>query len=117
MAIMEAAGLLADGSPTIVVVGDESVPEKLVRGDAGWCMLTAALALMPAANAPDNAPRLVLPTMDEAELEPADLDGPASRNPCAGMLDLIHALGRGKPGKVRLDRGKGRGWSAELRFP
>jgi hypothetical protein len=117
MAIMEAAGLLADGSPTIVVVGDGSVPEKLVRGDAGWCMLSAALALVPSEGAPDDAPRLVLPTMAEADLAPADLDGPASRNPCAGMLDLIDALERGKSGIIRLDRGRGRGWSAELRFP
>jgi hypothetical protein len=116
MGLVEAFGLLDQGASVLVVVGDESVPEKLVRGDVGWCMLTAAIALGPVTSASDSLAVIELPSLEPGNLERADLSSPASRNPCAGMLDLIDAIHRHDEGRVALDRGRGRGWSASLSF-
>ena len=115
MSLVEAFGLLAGGVPVIVVVGDESVPEKLVRGDAGWCMLTAAVALAPVGT-PNSLATVEIPQITAGDLERGVLSAEASRNPCAGMLDLIAAIHDGTSGRIALDRGRGRGWSAGLRF-
>ena len=116
MSLFEAFGLVAGGDTVIVTVGDESVPEKLVHGDAGWSMLTAAVALAPVDADVTGAATITLPERVPATLEPATLSPTAARNPCAGMIDLISALARGEDGRVALDRGRGRGWSVELTF-
>lgn len=115
MTLFEAFGLLDQDVPVIVVVGDESVPEKLVRGDAGWCMLTAAIALGPV-DAPGSLATIDLPAIEPGDLDRAALSPEASRNPCAGMLDLIAAITERKSGRIAMDRGRGRGWSAGLQF-
>jgi hypothetical protein len=115
MSLFEAFGLLDQGVPVIVVVGDESVPEKLVRGDAGWCMLTAAVALAPV-DAEGSLATIELPAIQAGDLDRAALSAPATRNPCVGMLDLIAAIAERKSGRIALDRGRGRGWSAGLQF-
>ena len=115
MSLFEAFGLVAEGKAVIVAIGDESVPEKLVRGDAGWCMLTAAIAIGPS-GASNAIATISLPSREPADLERSSLSGPASRNPCVGMIDLIAALRRRVDGRVALDRGRGRGWSVALSF-
>jgi hypothetical protein len=37
-----------------------------------------------------------------------------AHNPDAGLLDLIEVLSRGERGTLRLDRGRGRGFSVQV---
>ncbi len=116
MALMEAIGLVATQSePVVIVCGDDAVPIDIVSAEDGWTLLAGAVVLAPAAAFPD-APTLEL-SRSAHDLKVAPMDGPMSRNPNAGMFDLVHALGQKKSGVVRLDRGAGLGWSASLMFP
>ena len=47
---------------------------------------------------------------------PVDAFAPTlAHNPQVGLADLVDAVQRGRSGSLRLDRGKGRGYRAELR--
>jgi hypothetical protein len=98
------------------VCGDEAAPANLVHGDEGWDFLTCAVALLPLTAAAPGMPLLAAveasagkPTLAQPEL-PRGL----AQNPEVGLLDLIHALRTGQVGRVRLDRGRGRGYCAEI---
>ena len=50
----------------------------------------------------------------EPSLPPAEVTEGLARNPQVGLVDVVSALLRGEAGRVRLDRGRGRGYLAEL---
>lgn len=115
MALFEAAGLLATGdAPVVVVVGDEAAPKDLVPAAETFDMLTAAVALVPAAAPLSGLARLRGPFRGEATLEGADLRPELARNPQAGILDLADTVLRRREGTLRLDRGRGDGWCVEV---
>ncbi|MCR9246581.1 MAG: beta-ketoacyl synthase chain length factor [bacterium] len=116
--LLEGAGLVAaSGGPVVVVCADEASPRSLMaEGDTNWDMIAAAVALAPATGQDgsglanlDLAPAADLPTIAPSEQDPL-LTG----NPQAGMLDLVDAIARGASGRLRLDRGKGRGYHVAL---
>jgi len=121
MALLEAIGLVATtGRPAVVACGDEAVPRDLVPEAESWGLLAAAVALAPLdGDGPCRA--LLRVTRDRAAtlggarvLAGARVDGPFGRHPQVGLLDLVDAVARGEPGVVRLDRGTGRGYCAEI---
>lgn len=116
MALAEAIAIvLSRGEPVIVCCGDEGVPEDLVPVDAGWELLTAAVALCPVESAPAGSLRLGPVSMgDAATCGPCDAPRRVAENPNAGMLDLVDAIARGRMGTLRLDRGRGRGFTVTL---
>jgi hypothetical protein len=115
MALVEAIAIvLNQREPVIVACGDEAAPSDLVGGAFGWDAVCCALALVPLADAPTELPRLSLPSRAAASLPPPNLPGGFAENPEAGMLDLIEALSRGERGSLRLDRGRGRGFSVQV---
>lgn len=119
MALYEAFAIVhTHGTPVLVVCGDEASPADLVIGrDEGWDCLTCAIALVPPDRADPALPRLSAPARGEPTLARADLPPGFARNPQAGMLDLIDALRRGETGRVRLDRGRGRGYCVDIQRP
>jgi Beta-ketoacyl synthase, N-terminal domain len=126
-ALLEAAGLVAaTGGPVLVACADEVAPVDLVPDDQRFDLLAAAVVLAPAAatatatvNAHVGSPscrawiRLVLG--GEPDVPPAELAPELARHPQAGLFDLVAAVLRGASGLVRLDRGGGSGWCAEIR--
>ena len=115
MALYEALAIVhTHGEPVLVACGDEAAPADLVTGDEGWDCLTCALALVPVERADPRLPRLSVPFRGEPTLAPAQLPRGFAQNPQAGMLDLIDALRRGDCGRVRLDRGRGRGYCVDI---
>jgi len=115
MALLEAIGLvLTRNEPVIVACGDEAAPSDLVGGAFGWDAVCCAIALLPAASAPAELPRLTQPEIGVATLAPPELPSGLAENPDAGMLDLIELLVRGETGRMRLDRGRGRGYCVDI---
>ena len=117
MALAEAFGwLCTHEQPVIVACGDESVPEKLVREGAGWSLLSVAVALLPEREAPSDLVRVAMPLLSEraCTIVPDDVDPSVARNPQMGLLDLAQAVARRDRGVLRLDRGRGRGFSVEI---
>ncbi|MCA9671217.1 MAG: beta-ketoacyl synthase chain length factor [Myxococcales bacterium] len=124
MALIEGIGLVAAHEvPVVVVCGDEQAPDDLVQGlDLSWDMLAVALVLAPAtgggdgpllrvhARTPEGAALCAL----EDEQPPRAVSARLARSPQVGLLDVVAALQRGQGGYVRLDRGRGRGYVAEL---
>ena len=115
MALLEGIAVVsASGQTTLVVCGDEAAPKDLVDpGGQGWQLVAAALALAPADPAKPG-PRLRAPMVDQPSLRPIELAGSTARNPAVGMLELVDAVRRGRSGKLRLDRGRGRGYCVEI---
>jgi hypothetical protein len=116
MALVEAfAYCVTHDQPVIVVCGDEAAPGNLVSGlEGGWEMLTAAVALVPLSRATAAMPRLRGPVASAPSLPGAEAPPVLANNPVAGLLDLVDALGRGRRGVARLDRGRGRGVCFEI---
>lgn len=118
MALHEAFGLLGAGVDGVMVTcGDEGVLVDLVLPGTEWSFISGALALAPVEVAP-RAPRITRPTLPEArpaDAHLADMASGATRNPCAGILDLIDAVMRGHAGPVVLDRGQGAGWACAVK--
>lgn len=138
MALFEAMGwVLAHDEPVVVCCGDEAPPPDLVPDGAGWALLSAAIVLGPVATAPGDAPRLSALTLADADTDgdgdgdgggsgadraghdlpvivPHDVPDPIRRNPNVGLLDLVVACERGERGRLRLDRGEGRGYTTAI---
>jgi hypothetical protein len=115
-ALLEAIGLvLAGEGPVLVVCADEPIPESLARAAPSWDLAAGAVVLAAGA-APRRRAELAIVCGREATLAPAPLEPGVAQNPQAGLLDLIDAVQRGRPGCVALDRGTGRGFLAELGF-
>lgn len=118
MALYEGMAIaLTHDEPVIVACADEAAPADLVRDEQGWDDLSCALALLPDAHAAPELARLSTPFIGEATLTPPQLGRGLAQNPQVGMLDLIDALVQGRPGRVRLDRGQGRGYCVEITRP
>jgi len=116
MALLEAVGLALRGDPVLVACGDEAAPRSLVKNAPHWEILAGAVVLAPLDYERPRHARLSVLAGEQATLRPAALDQDLARNPQAGLIDLVDAILRREPGRVRLDRGKGRGWLAELDF-
>jgi Beta-ketoacyl synthase, N-terminal domain len=117
MALLEAvAFVVTHDTPVIVACGDEAAPANLVRGDEGWDFLTCAVVLLPLTAAAPGLPLLAAlePSLGKPTLTQAELPRGLAQNPEVGLLDLISALRTGQVGRVRLDRGRGRGYCAEI---
>lgn len=113
--LIEAIGLVvAGGGPVVVACGDESAPSELIPEAQRWSLLAASLVLAPLDHdGPCRAwLRLVRPGVPT--LPPAACTPEVGRNPQAGLLDLVDAVSRGARGRVRLDRGAGLGYCAEI---
>lgn len=121
MALLEGmAFVLTHDTPVIVVCGDEAAPQNLVSGDEGWDFLTCAIALAPDHEADARMPRLAAPERagsDAAHVALGELPRGLAQNPVVGLLDLICALRSGQSGKLRLDRGRGHGYCAQIVRP
>jgi hypothetical protein len=117
MALVEGLGfVLARGEPVVVCCGDEPVPGELVPEELRWALLAAAVALAPVEAAPPGSARIAL-SAAAPTLPPCGAPTAIARNPNVGLLDLIDALHHRREGVLRLDRGRGRGFSVELRIP
>ena len=117
MALLEGmAFALVHDTPVIVVCADEGAPTNLVDEDEGWEFLACAVALAPAARAPDGAPRISAPARggEAVELRAPSLPRSLAQNPCVGLLDLIVGLSRRDQASVRLDRGRGHGYTVDV---
>jgi Beta-ketoacyl synthase, N-terminal domain len=115
MALIEAIAIVLNQREAVIVAcGDEAAPSDLVGGAFGWDAVCCALALVPAEDAAPELPRLSLPTRALATLPAPDLPEGFTHNPNAGILDLIEVLSRGEQGTLRLDRGRGRGFSTQV---
>ncbi len=117
MSLLEGLGLVLDtAGPVLVACGDEAAPSELVKEEPHWAMLAGALILAPVADAPAGAAIVRLVHGLEPTLEPARLTAEQAASPEAGLIDLIDAITRGEPGLLRLDRGTGRGYLADIEF-
>ncbi len=115
-ALLEAIGLVATrGGPVVVVCADEAVPESLVGDNPRWCLLAAAVVLAPLGDDARCA-RVAVESGPPADLAPASVGDALRHNPQVGLLDLVDAVLRERPGRVALDRGGGRGYVAHLGF-
>jgi len=119
MALVEAAAYAhTHDLPVVVACGDEAVPKDLIEDlGGGWGLLACAIALVPETLATPAMPRLAGPFLGEATLPGAEVDSALSHNPVVGLLDLVDAVCRRQHGRVRLDRGRGRGYCADLLPP
>jgi len=116
--LLEGIGLvLTEGVPVLVACGDEAAPASLVRHAPAWGMLAAAMVLVP----DDHDGR----TLGSLRVHGPEVTGPSpvevppvpaaqALNPQVGFVDLMAAVCRRRSGAVRLDRGAGRGFWAEL---
>lgn len=113
--LLEAIGLVATtGEPVALVCGDEPVPLDLVPEERSWPLQAAGAVLAPLDGDVPLLASLSVELDGEADLERAELDEATARNPVAGMVDLVNAAARGWRGRLRLDRGAGRGYVAVL---
>jgi hypothetical protein len=116
MALVEGiAFALVHDTPVIVVCADEGAPENLVGDDDGWEFLATAVALAPPARAPKAAPRISVPARGEGRGWTApELPRTLAQNPSVGLLDLIAGLSQSDVTSVRLDRGRGHGYTVNV---
>lgn len=118
MALVEAIGLVrSTQSPVIVACADEEAPHNLVLDGKGWGMVAVAVAIGPAGSGEVKTMTMDEPALlevDAASVAPADLDPMSAQNPQAGLVDLVNAVLGGSSGRLRLDRGRGRGYSVNL---
>jgi len=130
MALLEGIALVqSTGLDVVVCCGDETPPENLVPANTAWSLLSVAVVLSPLEQAKAGAFRLsdfgLAPEVDAPPdaLAPPTMSIGLARNPNVGLLDLAIALERalecalerplevGLESRVRLDRGRGRGYS------
>ena len=115
MALIEGMGLvLSQGKASVIACGDEASPDSLIDPVKGWDFLVGAIAIAPIDEAP-NACRLSIPTIQAPTLDAAKAPAGIAQNPNAGILDLIHAIHHQHEGVVRLDRGRGQGFSVAVK--
>ncbi|HEB54392.1 MAG TPA: hypothetical protein ENI87_14155 [bacterium] len=119
--LLEGIGLLATGQLAVVCAcADEASPKSLLEHAPHWDLLAGAVVLrrVPAKNALAHlsvaAPGGEAGRPAADPIPPADIPAALDHNPQAGLFDLIDAVLRGDRGSLRLDRGKGRGYRAEL---
>jgi hypothetical protein len=113
--LLEAIGLVATtDAPVGVVCGDEPVPIHLLSEGQRWSLQAAAVTLVPLDSNSSYLARLRVVFDGTPDLLPAEIDQLGSRNPQAGMVDLVTAVARGQTGCLRLDRGTGRGYCAVI---
>lgn len=118
MAIIEAIAIVrAHDAPVIVACSDEAAPEGLVQDGEGWTSLTAAVALVPATGADPALPRMSMPEIGQATMDPLNVSKALAVNPVIGLLDLAGSVAHKRSGVLRLDRGMGRGYCVELSSP
>lgn len=118
MALAEGLGLVvARGMPSIVVAGEEPSPEGLIPDESTWGLFAGAVALAPVESAPKEAMRVRAFISGEPTIAPSETSPALSRSPVTGILDLVVALSRRETGRLRLDRGQGRGFVVELIDP
>lgn len=120
MSILEALGVIhSERTPAIVCCAEEGAPKDLVPEEYHWELLAGAVALVHPDDAPSSALRLRLAGFDARadsgeHLQPIALSDALAKSPVVGILDLIAHAAEGREGWIRLDRGKGRGFFAEL---
>jgi hypothetical protein len=116
MSLIEGISWVAAHDENVIVCcGDEQPPPDLVPDGLGWGLLSAAIALGPrSAASAHGLGRLSLPSIETATSEPLRRDAALERNPCIGLLDLVHALSSRSSGTVALDRGQGRGYATRI---
>ena len=131
MALLEGIGMVHSGGGAVIVCcGDEGPPEGLIDEDVGWGLMTAAIAIGPAASAPAGSLLLVELGLKESRTSDSesgaplilslpvtverDESRPVGRNPNVGLLDLAVTLHQGREGWIRLDRGAGRGFGVRI---
>jgi hypothetical protein len=117
MALLEGmAFVLVHDTPVIVVCADEGAPTNLVSEEEGWEFLASAVALAPLSRAANGAPRISAPMRGQAsESWPAPaLARTLAQNPSVGLLDLIAGLSEMDAASVRLDRGRGHGYTVNV---
>ena len=115
-ALFEGIGLVVtENVPVLIVCGDEAAPAALLSGEEAWGLAAAALVLVPHGSADDRLARIRLASPTSQAVELALLPADIARNPQAGMIELVAALGSGVDRVVRLDRGIGRGFRACIR--
>lgn len=118
MGLLEAAGVSrALGVPAVLVCGDEAAPKGLVSEPEAFADLAVAVVIdaSEASAARGLAELYDLRAGGAALSPPADVPDPLAKNPQVGLFDLVDAVLSGRTGRVRLDRGKGRGFSVEVR--
>lgn len=117
-ALQEAWCLIqCSGEPVVVVIGDDCSPGEFLSETEGFERMAVAFAFAGTEEersgyiARIGMPELREPTLPQASLPPA-----IARNPSAGAADLLSAVVGGRPGVVRLDRGRGSGLAASVAF-
>ena len=115
MALLEAqAWLAARGGRVVLALGDMVPPEVLVEDARSFETLAVGLVLA-AEPEPGAAARLDAPRIDASPPLRGPLSDRLRRNPCSGALELADALlGLEGPVGVRLDSGRGAGWSVRV---
>jgi len=114
-ALLEAIGLVSTtGRPAVVVCADEEAPRRLLRAGAPWQMVAAAVVLAPPDSSENCRARMRVSSQGVASIAPAAVDELMIHNPQIGLVDLVDAVLRGSAGSVALDRGRGRGYLADL---
>lgn len=117
MALVEGVSqVLFHDHPVVVACGDDASPEAFIPSTDSWPLFAAAVVLMPVARAM-AAPRITLPTITAATLPLCEPATELHRNPSGGLLHLIRAVHLAQSGRVRLDAGRGRGFSTSIVWP
>jgi len=124
--LLEVWGLVhIEKEPVVLVCGDDVAPADFVSEEDAFGRMAVSLALAPldyAGPAPTLA-RIGLPTLATTEpardaaadpVAAAKLQAASANNPVVGALDLVCAVGQGRFGNLRLDRGRGSGYSVML---
>lgn len=121
MALLEGMGIvLSQRTPVIICCADEAPPEGLLKGSGkgdgkgAWDLLAVAMAIGPPDVPGSPLARLSGVSIEEATLPPAAVAEAIAANPIVGLLDLALAIHAGSTGRIRLDRGAGRGFSVRL---
>jgi hypothetical protein len=117
MVLLEALTLLAlGGDEVLAIVGDEPLPQAIRPGHVAG-PLAAALVLAADRDAAPGAPAgcAVLEDLRQANAarvldRPQEVDGP-----CAAVLPLIAAIGRGPAGRVNVSPDEDPRWSIAVR--
>jgi len=113
-ALLEGIGLIATGHDAVCCVcADEESPRSLLEHAPHWDMLAGAVVLTKT-NASDAGVQLTVHTSGDADVAGSDVAAKFTHNPQVGIIDLIDAVQRKANGMLRLDRGKGRGYLAQL---
>jgi len=112
--LLEGIGLIATGHDAVCCVcADEASPRSLLEHAPHWDMLAGAVVLTKA-DVGNARTHLTVGTNGEVGVDASPVAEAFTHNPQVGMLDLIDAVQRGATGALRLDRGKGRGYLANL---